>query len=122
MPYSDDIRKLVIEAIFKKNMTGKEVEAAFGVSPMTQHRWKKQFIETGDVRFSGKYSPGAPPHISTEVFLVYMSNPLNQQKTQREISEEFGESIMTISNMMKKIGFTRKKRLHIPRVRPAETG
>ena len=110
MPYSDDIRKLVIEAIVKKNMTGKEVETAFGVSPMTQHRWKKQFIETGDVRFSGKYSPGAPPHISTEVFLVYMSNPLNQQKTQREISEEFGESIMTISNMMKKIGFTRKKK------------
>lgn len=110
MPYSYDIRELVIDAIFNKKMTGKEVESIYGVSPMTQHRWKKQFIKTGDIKPSGKYSPGAPPHISTEVFLAYMSNPLNQQKTQREISEEFGESIMTISNMMRKIGFTRKKK------------
>lgn len=91
-------------------MTGVEVKRIFGVSLMTQHRWKRKLQETGDFQ-RGKFSPGAPPHISTEEFKTYMRNPLNQGKTQSEIAADFGESAMTICNMMKKIGYTRKKRI-----------
>ena len=108
MAHSYEIRKAVMAAI-DAGMLGKDVEKIFGVSISSQQLWKRRLNETGD--FACK-PPGLghPPHIKTNDFIEYMSCPVNQSKTQAEIGAEFGELKMTISNMMRKIGFTRKKK------------
>lgn len=108
MAYSIEIRNLVLNAM-NNGMSGSEIARTFGVSIQTQFRWKTRFERTGVVE-RDRFSPGAPPHISTEVFRFYMNSPENQVKTQSEIAADFGESTMTICNMMKKIGYTRKKK------------
>ncbi len=120
MVYSLEIRKAVMAAL-DAGLTGAEVERIFGVCQMTQNRWAHRLKKYGSLE-RGRFSPGAPPDISTEHFRLYMENPANQQKTQAEIGAEFGVTGMTISNMMKKIGYTRKKNVHLPGSRPGKTG
>ena len=104
MVYSLEIRKAVMAAL-DAGLTGAEVERIFGVCQMTQNCWAHRLKKYGSLE-RGRFSPGTHPEISTEHFRLYMENPANQQKTQAE----FGVTGMTISNMMKKIGYTRKKK------------
>ena len=120
MAHSYEIRKAVMAAI-AAGMLGKDVETIFGVSISSQQLWKRRLNETGDF-IRKPPGLGYTPHIKTEDFIEYMSCVVNQGKTQSEIGAEFGESKMTISNMMRKIGFTRKKRLHLPRIRCWQAG
>jgi transposase len=108
MAYSYEVRKLAL-ADHANGMTYPMIQAKYGITSSIISGWKKRFNETG---YFGRlaYSPGAPAAISTKEFLEYMSDPVNQGKTQAEIGAHWGQSPMTICNMMKKIGFTRKKK------------
>jgi transposase len=107
MAYSYEVRKIILTA-YNNGMTYAEIKTNFGVSATTFYNWKKRQIETGDC--AKKYGTGATPQITTEDFEAYMQWPENQAKTQPEIAAHFGTSAMTISNMLYKISFTRKKR------------
>lgn len=114
MWHSNEVRKLVL-ADYDNGLTYAQIYAKYGITGATVSGWRKRLRETGSFSRLG-FSPGAPPAIATADFLEYMKCPLNQQKTQVEIGRDWGQSKMTISNMMRKIGFTRKKKTsHTPR-------
>lgn len=111
MAHSYEIRKAVLEAD-RQGMSSVDIKVIFGIGKPVLDSWKRLLKETGDLKRRPP-SPGAPPNIKTEDFIEYMKCSVNQEKTQEEIGLEWNESKMTISNMMKKIGFTRKKNVHL---------
>ena len=114
-PYSYDLRVKILQAI-EGGMTKTQASRVFSISRNTINLWLKRREETGDYRAKDKYQKGYQPKIAElKEFREFAC--LHGKKTQAEMAQAGnGEiSARTIGKALKKIGFTRKKNLWVPR-------
>jgi transposase len=111
-PYSYELRKKVIEAIEQDGMRKSEVSQLFKSSRNTIDLWLKRQAETGDFQALPNHPPGNN-HKITDWEKFREVAKIQGDKTQVEMAKFWEEEISarTISRALKKIGFTRKKRL-----------
>jgi transposase len=113
-PYSYDFRKKVIEAIELDGWKKSEVSQLFNISRNTIDLWLKRKAETGDYQALPNQPKGSNHKITNwEKFREFAV--VHGDKTQVEMAQLWEEKISdrTISRALKKIGFTRKKRLMV---------
>ena len=113
-PYSYDFRKIVIEAIELEGWKKSEVSQLFNISRNTIDLWLKRKAETGDYQALPNQPKGSNHKITNwEKFREFAV--VHGDKTQVEMAQLWEEKISdrTISRALKKIGFTRKKRLMV---------
>lgn len=110
-PYSYDLRRKVIEAI-DGGMGKTQASKIFRISRNTIDLWLHKRKETGDYRANDGYQRGYGAKITDlEKFKEFARKHGSQ--TQKEMAEAWSEKIsdLTIGKALKKIGFTRKKKL-----------
>jgi transposase len=111
-PYSYDLRKKVIEAIELNGMKRVEASAAFNISRNTINTWFQRRAETGDFHPKVREQKNKRQKITDwEKFQAFVEE--HGDKTQSEMANlwEVEISERTICRALKKIGFTRKKKL-----------
>ena len=109
--YSYDLRTKVIEAI-DRAMKKIDASRTFNLSRNTINLWLKKRELTGDYEEKKGYQRGYGHKIKNwEKFRKQAKK--NGDRTQAEMAEAWDEKISqrTISRGLKKLGFTRKKRL-----------
>lgn len=114
-PYSYDLRRKVIEAI-DGGMKKTEASKIFRISRNTINLWLQRREETGDYRADAGYQRGYEAKIpDLEKFKEFARKHGSQ--TQKEMAQAWQGKISdkTIGKALKKIGFTRKKNLRVPR-------
>ncbi len=111
-PYSYDLRLRVIQAILLDGLKISQASLVFNISRDTIRLWLKRQRETGDFQALPNKPPGNGHKITDwEKFGKFVE--VNGDKTQVEMANLWsgGISERTISRALKKIGFTRKKKL-----------
>lgn len=111
-PYSYDLRQKVIQAIELDGLKKSEASELFGISRNTINLWQKRQAETGDFYPKPHQSPGNNHRITDwQKFRKFAT--AHGEKTQAQMADLWQGDISarTISRALKKIGFTRKKRL-----------
>jgi transposase len=109
--YGYDLRTKVINAI-DGGMRKTQASRIFQISRNTIDNWLKKKEETGDYQAKVGYHQGYNPKITDlEKFQQFVE--ANGNKTQAEMAEVWTEKISdrTIGKALKKIGYTRKKKL-----------
>lgn len=112
-PYSYDLRQKVIKAI-DGGMSKTQVSSIFKISRNTINTWLHRRRETGDIIALTGYQKGYNPKIpDLEQFRKFAQ--INGSKTQKEMADEWPDKVSarTISKALKKIGYTRKKKLTV---------
>jgi transposase len=114
-PYSYDLRQKLIEAI-ERGMSIAEAARVFNVSRNTIYQWRKRQSATGDLKATTAYQHGWG-HKITDWESLRQFAQAQGEKTQAEMAQAWSERISqrTLSRALKKIGFTRKKNLRLPR-------
>ena len=110
--YDYDLRRKVIEAIELNGMKRCEASEFFGISRNTINTWFQLKAETGDVKPKPTQHRGHSHKITDwEEFRQFVK--LHGEQTQEKMAELWPEPISsrTISRALKRIGFTRKKKL-----------
>lgn len=113
-PYSYDLRQKVIQAIELDGMKKSEAAEIFQISRNTINLWLQRKATTGDYQALPNQPPGNGHKITDwEKFALFVE--INGDKTQEEMAKLWPEEISdrTISRALKKIGFTRKKKLMV---------
>ncbi len=117
--YSRDLR-LHILAMFDRGMSKKTIHQTFGVSRSTLDHWLKRRVETGDVKTITGYKRGPTPAISNSKNFEQFAQ-CHSGATLKQMSlawqEQTGQkiSINTFSLALKRLGWTRKKRVFYTR-------
>jgi transposase len=119
MAHSNEVRRMVIEAYLRGEKISK-LSLILNIPAPSLYGWIAKFKKTGSIERSAP-SQGAPQLIPNDQFNTYMANPANQEKTQNEMAADWGVCSLTICHMLKKNGYSRKKRLHLSRSRPTTT-
>ena len=110
-PYSYDLRIKVIEAI-DGGMGKTQASKIFNISRNTINLWLNKRKQTGDYKAKEGYQQGYGAKITDlDKFREFARKHGSQ--TQAEMAEAWEEAIsdQTIGKALKKIGFTRKKKL-----------
>lgn len=110
-PYSYDLRIKVIEAI-DRGMGKTQASKTFNISRNTINLWLNQRKQTGDCIAKKGYQQGYGAKITDlEKFREFARK--HGSRTQQEMAQAWEEEISdrTIGKALKKIGFTRKKKL-----------
>jgi transposase len=111
-PHSDDLRRKVIEAIELNGMKRCEASECFGISRNTINLWFRLREETGDIKPRQRKVVNYKTKITDwEKFQAFVL--ANADKTQAEMAQlwEGAISERTMGRGLKRIGFTRKKKL-----------
>lgn len=109
MPYSVDLRKRIIDAI-KNGMTQTDAEKIFNVSRKTIYSWLCIQEETGSLEPQTGFQKGHSHGITDlDKFKKFVDE--HADYTQEEMAEHFSVGSSTIGRALKKIGYTRKKRI-----------
>ena len=111
-PYSYDLRQKVLQSIEQDGLKMSEASILFGISRDTIRLWLKRQRETGDFQALPNKPLGNGHKITDwEKFTKFVE--ANGDRTQVEMAQLWTEKISgrTISRALKKIGFTRKKKL-----------
>ena len=113
-PYSYDLRKKVIDAIELDGLKKSEASELFNISRNTIDLWFKRIQETGDLSAKPN-KPSGNNHKILDWSKFQEFARTNGDKTQKELAQLWPEEISarTISRALKKIGFTRKKKLMV---------
>ena len=112
-PYSDDLRQKAIAAI-ERGERKSQVCRTLTISRNTLDLWLKRQEQTGEVGAIRSYRRGPQPKIEDlEVFRSFAQK--NGHLSQQEMAQQWSEAISdrTIGKALKRIGFTRKKRLMV---------
>ena len=110
-PYSDDLRQKAIAAI-ERGERKSQVCRTLTISRNTLDLWLKRQQQTGEVGAIRWYRRGPQPKIEDlEAFRSFAQK--NGHLSQQEMAQQWSEAISdrTIGKALKRIGFTRKKRL-----------
>jgi len=110
-PYSDDLRQKAIAAI-ERGERKSQVCRTLTISRNTLDLWLKRQEQTGEVGAIRSYRRGPQPKIEDlEAFRSFAQK--NGHLSQQEMAQQWSEAISdrTIGKALKRIGFTRKKRL-----------
>lgn len=113
-PYSYDLRQKVIQAIELDGMKNSEAAQVFQISRNTINLWLQRKASTGDYQALPNKPPGNGHKITDwEKFEKFVE--VNGDKTQVDMAKLWSGEISdrTISRALKKIGFTRKKKLMV---------
>jgi len=113
-PYSYDLRQKVIQAIKLDGFKISEASQIFNINRNTIRLWLKRERETGDFQALPNQPPGNGHKITDwEKFKSFVEK--NGDKTQIEMAQLWQGKISerTMSRGLKKIGFTRKKKLMV---------
>lgn len=113
-PYSYDLRQKVICAIKLDGLKITEASVIFSISRNTIRLWLKRQGETGDFQALPNQPPGNGHKITDwDEFTKFVE--AHGDKTQVEMAQLWPSEISdrTISRGLKKIGFTRKKKLMV---------
>lgn len=113
-PYSYDRGQKVLQAIKQDGLKMSEASVLFGISRDTIRLWLKRQRETGDFQALPNKPPGNGHKITDwEKFTKFVE--ANGDRTQVEMAQLWTEKISdrTSSRALKKIGFTRKKKLMV---------
>jgi transposase len=111
-PYSLDLRQKVIDAIELDGLKKSEASVLFQISRNTIDLWLKRRAATGCLEPTvGVVSTAQGKIQDWEAFRAFAEQ--HRSKTQAEMAELWSCDVSrrTISRALKKIGFTRKKRL-----------
>ena len=111
-PYSYDLRQKVNQAIKLDGLKTSVASQLFNISRNTIDLWLKRLSETGGYQAKENKPPGNGHKITDwDEFREFAK--VHGDKTQVEMAKQWIEPISdrTISRALKKIGFTRKKRL-----------
>ena len=113
-PYSYDLRQKVIQAIKLDGLKISEASVLFGISRDTIRLWLKRERETGDFQALPNKPPGNGHKITDWGKFTFFVE-VKVDKTQVEMAQLWSEEISdrTRSRALKKIGFTRKKKLMV---------
>jgi transposase len=115
-PYSDDFRRKVLDAIELDGRKKCEVSEIFNISRNTIDLWLKRRAETGDIKPKPKTFSGSNHKIKDwDKFREFAKT--HGDKTQEQMAQLWDDEISerTICRALRKIGFTRKKNLWVPR-------
>lgn len=116
-PYSYDLRKKVIEAI-DGGMKKTQASKIFKISRNTINLWLNKREETGDYQAKKGYQQGYGAKIQDlDKFKEFARKHGSQTQKEMAAAWEGEISDLTIGKALRKIGFTRKKNLRIPRKR-----
>ena len=110
-PYSQDLRQKAIEAV-EAGGSFLSVSQSFNINRNTLAEWYKRYQQTGDYSAKEGYQQGHSHRITDwEAFRAFVHE--HGEKTQAEMAQAWpGEmSEDAIRRGLRKIGFTRKKRL-----------
>ena len=110
-PYGQDLRRKAIEAV-ESGRSVSEVSDSFDISRSALSAWLKRFRETGSDQAITHYQKGHSQKITDwRAFKAFAEE--HGDKTQAEMAQLWPEQIDsdTIGKGLKRIGFTRKKRL-----------
>lgn len=110
-PYSDDLRQKVLDAI-ERGERKSHVSRLFNISRNTIDLWLKRREETGSLRAIVDYRRGPQGKIvDLEQFRAFATE--HGHLTQKEMAAQWHEPISdyVISKALRRIGFTRKKRV-----------
>ena len=110
-PYSYDLRKKVLDAI-DDGMSKTVASKIFKISRNTINLWLARREETGDYRAKVGYQQGYGAKITDlESFREFAQHQAS--KTQKEMAQAWPEKIsdVTMGKALKKLNFTRKKKL-----------
>jgi hypothetical protein len=114
-PYSYDLRQKVIQAILLDGLKISEASLIFSISRNTIRLWLKRQRETGDFQALPNLPLGNGHKITDwEKFAGFVE--VNGDKTLFSDGTTLGGRMLcdrTISRALKKIGFTRKKKLMV---------
>ncbi|WP_353306484.1 IS630 transposase-related protein [Spiroplasma ixodetis] len=111
-PYSEDLRRKVIEAYESKNMKIKEICKVFNITRKTLFLWRKR-KKTGHIKPILNYQKGHSHKIKD---LDELKNYLAQNKdvTVQKVIEKFDDMTKeTVYNCFKKLNYTYKKNFSI---------
>lgn len=109
MPYSVDLRQKIVDAI-KNGMSQTDAERIFNVARRTIYSWLSIQEKTGSLEPQTDFQKGHSHAIKDlDKFKKFVDN--HADYTQEEMAEHFSVSGVTIGRMLKKIGYTRKKRI-----------
>ncbi|NES25767.1 MAG: helix-turn-helix domain-containing protein [Symploca sp. SIO3E6] len=108
--YSQDLRVRALDLV-KGGMSISRVSRILQISRPTVYRWIEQFEKTGSTVPCKVLPPPQESKIQDwEKFKKVVDN--NGDKTQKELAEVWGDiSQQSISRGLKKLGYTRKKKL-----------
>ncbi|BET37743.1 IS630 transposase-related protein [Spiroplasma ixodetis] len=112
-PYSEDLRKKIIEAYESKNMKIKEICKVFNITRKTLFLWRKRKKETGHIKPILNYQKWHSHKIKD---LDELKNYLAQNKdvTVQKVIEKFGDMTKeTVYNYFKKLNYSYKKNFFI---------
>lgn len=114
-PYSNDLRQKVLDAIDRGERKS-HVSRMFKVSRNTIDLWLKRRETTGSASAIVDYRRGPQGKIADlEQFRVFAQQ--YGHLTQKDMAAQWSEPISdhAISKALRRIGFTRKKKLRLPR-------
>ena len=108
--YSLDLRQKVMKAVDRGDRVGM-IAKNFGLDEKTIYLWRKQRKERGHIEPITKYQKGHHPKITDlKKFEEFVRE--NASCTTKELTLKWGNiGLSAIKKYLKKIGFTRKKRL-----------
>ena len=108
--YNEDLRVRALEWI-KSGISVTQVSRGLKISRPTLYRWKNQVEKTGSTVPNKSVPPPQPSKIKDwDKFQEFVDS--NADKTQKKLAELWGGvSHHTISRALKKLGYTRKKRV-----------
>lgn len=127
-PYSNDLRARVVDACVTEGQTQKEVAMRFSVCEKTVLRWVGRFRESGSVspaRMGGAHNPRIVDDAGVVVLLGFLD--CAPDMTLPELSDAYLEtrgikvSPQTLSDTVRRAGYTKKKRSSARRRRVAPT-
>lgn len=116
-PYSQDLRERVMTAV-EEGLSPTVVAKLFQVSRAVIYKWRKHQQERGHLRPLEGYQKGHSHKIrDLQAFEQFARE--HQGKTQKELAQEWPTEVSkyTVGRALRKLGYTREKKLSIPRER-----
>jgi transposase len=107
MAYCAEYRQRVLEFWSRPGNSLRKTAEVFGISTNTLSNWKRLQKETGNLEKKSIERPQKKINLE-ELRQILQQNP---DKFQRELAEHFGVARASIYGALKKLGFTRKKKL-----------
>ena len=114
-PYSYDLRRKAVDAVHQGQRKTR-VSRMVQISRNTLDLWLKREAETGDCQAMTNYQQGNRHQITDwPRFCAFVQE--HGDKTQAQMAQLWGDTVtqQDISNALAKIGFSRKKKLRLPR-------
>jgi transposase len=120
MLYSQDLRKRVVSAV-RAGIKKTEISKTFNVCRQTIYSWLKLENEKGNLQPKTGFQKGHSHSIKDEDEFKNFVN-LHPDYTQKEIAAHFGVGSSSVDRMLKRLGYSRKKRVKLMRKEAKRSG